>query len=92
MAARGSEGPKKRMSIYDRSKSPKKMSAAYRDWHGNKRKSGAPFGRYEDLSAVPASHPSVKKAAIKRAGAEGPKKSSPVKKAAVKKTAAKKRG
>lgn len=55
-------------------RTPRQQSKAYRDWFGNQRKSGAPFGRYEDKSAKRASSAST--AAKKRAGAEGPKRSS----------------
>lgn len=54
------------------------VSRGARDTAQNKRASGAPFGRYEDKSAIRASSATRKQ--IKRAGAEGPKKSTPVKK------------
>lgn len=54
-------------------------SRRQRDFAQNNRSGGsAPFGRYEDKSAVKAS--SASKKAIKRGAAEGPKKSMPVKK------------
>jgi len=62
--------------------SARKQMSRQRDFAQNKRKSSAPFGRYEDKSAVRASQASKK--AVKRGSAEGPKKSMPVKKTAAK--------
>jgi len=55
-------------------KTAKQVSKANRDYNSNARKP-APYGRYEDKSARPAT-----KSAVKKAGAEGRKRSVPRKK------------